>query len=151
MRLSLGALGVGPLPPPEPSDEESSQRNAHGRPYPWYCSMPGGSLFGECALSSVEQINREADQWLRNRAARGLIDPDLVDAGIARSRAVVAADCAARPADCASLDAYAGSPGCVTLFGSEFCAEREESGGNILLYAGLAVVAVVAVVIVAKG
>ncbi len=149
VRIGIGALGLGPVLPPEPNDEESSERNAFGRPYPWYCGFPGGTLVSdECKPPGVAQINAEANAWLRAKAAEGKIDPALVEAGIKQSEAVVARDCAARPADCANLNAFAESPTCTTIFGAGFCGGFGgdlEFHSNTLMYAAIALVAVLGV------
>lgn len=145
----MGALGFGPLPVPEVhEDVESSERNSYGRPYPWYCGFPGSTAMDECRPPSVKQIQDSADAWLRQKGAEGKIDPALVEAGIAQSRAVVERDCAARPADCENLDSFSKSPLCTTIFGAGFCTAVNDGiddvsgGSNTLLYVAIAGVAV---------
>lgn len=131
---SYSINGIGALPGPmPPAEESSSERNKFGRPYPWYCSV-GGSLFSdECAPPSVEQGNKEAEAWIEQKVKEGKIDPEIAQAGLERMRASVAADCAARPEDCANLDTFSESPTCATVFGPELCSSLK-GNDNTLLY-----------------
>lgn len=104
------------------SSASSSEVNKFNRPYPWYCSVVGWTgLDEECTPKSVDQINNEADAWLRQKVAEGKLDPKLAEEGIERSRADVAALCANEPGACEMLDAYANSPKCAALLPAELC------------------------------
>jgi hypothetical protein len=138
---------IGPTSPDGP-DVVSSERNKFGRPYPWYCGLWQG-FSEECAPPAVKQIQDEADAAIMRKVEEGKLNPALAAEGIARGRAAVEADCAARPADCANLDAFSESVTCSSVLGPELCDSLRGKNNNLLYIVG-GITAVALLVILVK-
>lgn len=105
-----------------PASTGTTEVNQFNRPFPWYCGAIGWTgLSDECRPKSVEQINTEADEWLRRKVQEGKLSPTIAEQGIARSRDQVKALCAEEPGACEMLDAYANSPKCAALLPAQVC------------------------------
>jgi hypothetical protein len=146
MRISLSALnGLSTL------GAATSEVNKFDRPYPWYCSAIGWTgLSEECTPKSVEQINSEADAWLRQKVAEGKLSPQLAEQGIANSRKDIQNLCAEEPGACEMLDAYANSPKCAALLPASLCNALGSDSAFLLAASVLGIAGVLVLVSVLK-